>query len=84
VSDEERPEERIEPGGDGPDVEAPMDTGAPPGVYPNSDVPDPRVAGKEAEEPGEEELHERYGAGTPPAGPDPVEQPGEPGDATAD
>ena len=63
------------------DEETPMDTGAPPGVHPNSDAPDPEVV-EEAEAPSgeldEEELHERYGAGSPPTGRDPVESPADP------
>ena len=46
MADENRqPEEPVETGGEQPDgdPEAPMDTGMPPGVHPNSDVPDPEV-----------------------------------------
>jgi hypothetical protein len=51
-------DERPQPDGD---PEAPMDTGAPPGVHPNSDVPDPEVVEKSQErgvEPGDEEAPE--------------------------
>jgi len=61
--------------------ESPMDTGAPPGVHPNSDAPDPEVveqADAASEDLDEEELHERYGAGAPPSGPEAVEEPADP------
>jgi hypothetical protein len=64
-----------------------LDTGAPPGVHPNSDEPDPEVV-KEAEEAAgplsTEELHERYGAGAPPSGEDPAKQRPRPDAGTAD
>jgi hypothetical protein len=55
-----------------------LDTGMPPGVHPNSEDPDPEVvkeAEREAQHPSSpQELHERYGAGEEPSGPDPVEE----------
>jgi hypothetical protein len=65
--------------------DAPMDTGAPPGVHPNSDVPDPEVVEESERRAGrEEDLHEDYGPGEPPSGPDPVENPAGEDAATAD
>ena len=46
-------DEREQPGGD---PEAPMDTGTPPGVHPNSDVPDPEVVEKSEERVADEEA----------------------------
>ena len=59
---------------DDADERGSLDTGAPPGVHPNSDEPDPEVLAKQGSDQAGGPLHENYGAGTPPSGPDPLDE----------